>query len=147
MSMFAKDTKVPPPPPVAVMPAPRRQLSEAAALAAQHVIDLEQEIERLRAECSEWRHRAERAEATCENLHEEITDLKYERDRYQRHAIELITKLRMSATIIMDAMNHPFTQEIKQKEKEAPPADEQRNAALLDKVEEAITEVKPPLDK
>ena len=139
MSMFAKDTKVPPPPPVAIVPVPRRQLSEAAALAAQHVIDLEQEIERLRADCSEWRHRAERAEATCANLHDEITDLKFERDRYQRHAIELITKLRMSATIIMDAMNHPFTQEVKKKE-EAPP-DEQRNAALLDKVGEAITAV------
>ena len=145
MSMFAKDTKVPPIPPVAIVPVPRRQLSEAAALAAQHVIDLETNIATLQGQCSEWRHRAERAEATCENLHEEITDLKFERDRYQRHAIELITKLRMSATIIMDAMNHPFTQEVKKKE-EAPP-DEQRNAALLDKVEQAMTEVKPPLDK
>lgn len=142
MSMFAKDTKVPPLPPVAMVPVPRRQMSEAAALAAQHVVDLEHELDRMRADCSEWRHRAERAEATCENLHEEITDLKYERDRYQRHAIELITKLRMSATIIMEAMNHPFTQEVKKKDE--PPADGQRNSALLDKVEQAISEVPKP---
>lgn len=142
MSMFAKDTKAPPPPPVAMVPVPRRQLSEAAALAAQHVIDLEHELDEARKACNEWRHRAERAEATCENLHDEIRDLKYERDRYQRHAIELITKLRMSAAIIVEAMNHPFTQEVKKKE-EAPP-DEQRNAALLDKVGEAIAEVPKP---
>lgn len=142
MSILPRN-KIPEPPPVAVMPAPRRQLSEAAAQAAQHVIDLEHELDGMRAGCFEWRRRAEAAEAACANLHDEIRDLKYERDRYQRHAIELITKLRMSASIIVEAMNHPFTQEVKNKEA-VPPADEQRNAALLDKVEAAISEVPKP---
>src|SRR5262245_20952646 len=89
--------------------APRRQLSEQAAAAAQHVFDLETEIDHLKNDRDQWRNRAERAEAACQNLHDDLTQVKAERDTYQAHAIEILTKLQVSGKIILEAMQSPMS--------------------------------------
>src|SRR5262245_54504885 len=94
-----------------VRAASRRQRAEQAALAAQHVIDLEEEFEQLKRERDDYRLRAERAEAACINLHEDVASAKAERDKYQLHAIEIMTKLQVSAKVILDAMQSPLAQQ------------------------------------
>ena len=143
----APTTAAPPTPPRYVSAGMTSQpLSEVAAMAAQHVNDLEQALAEMARDRDGWRNRAELAEAACANLHEDIMVVRAERDRFQAHAITIRTQLETSAKIILDAMQSPLSRELK--EREVPAASKAEAQAAVDTaltaIERAITEPEAP---
>lgn len=132
MSIFgAKET----PPKLAPLPLGRAAMSDTAAAVAQHLENLEHEIAKTKQDRDDWKNRAAQAEAACENLHDDLANLRMECDKWQRHAIEIMTKLRITGKIVLDAMQEPIAKELKAVE------DSQAKQALA-AVEKAIAEPK-----
>ena len=86
-------------------PDPRqRRISEAAAGAAQYVIDLEAEVSRLKEEFGFERNRNSLLDETNKILHEQITGLEEENRKLRDSNSRVRTKLQVSSEIVLAAM-------------------------------------------
>lgn len=95
-----------PPPPEPIRP-PAAKRSEEAARAAQHVLDLETDLAQSRAEVANLQNLLQLAEERNIQLTGDLAACKIDRDYYQKRTTEIMTKLTISATIILDAMKEP----------------------------------------
>lgn len=85
-----------------------RKMSDAAALAAQHVIDLETTVADMRALLNGYEGRMTAADKINEELSIRITVLEKELDYYKNRCTQIETQLRTSANIILDALRDPL---------------------------------------
>jgi hypothetical protein len=81
-----------------------RRISEAAAGAAQYVIDLEAEVGRLKEENGFERNRNSLLEETTNILHEQVAQLESENRRLRDSMSRCSTKLQVSGQIVLDAL-------------------------------------------
>lgn len=96
----------------------QRQLSDAAAQAAQNMIDLQIEVEQLKAEGNHLRSHIEVIEETNSILVAELEVLKKNNKSLERENIVIHTRLRTAADIIVDIMK-PLEPEPKPEETSA----------------------------
>ena len=86
-------------------PDPRqRRISEAAAGAAQYVIDLEGEVSRLKEELGFERNRNSLLNETNKILHEQVMQLELENRKIRDSRGRCRTKLQVSGQIVLDAL-------------------------------------------
>lgn len=86
-------------------PDPRqRRISEAAAGAAQYVIDLEAEVTRLKEESGFERNRNSLLDETNKLLHEQVAALEQENRKLRDSNTRVRAKLQVSGQIVLEAM-------------------------------------------
>ena len=90
--------------------------ADAAMKAAEHVVDLEDEVAFLIAERDAARAKVAALDARVADLEVELEQIRKQRDRYQHDCVAIKTQLEVSAKIIIDAMNAPSMQQIKKDE-------------------------------
>lgn len=92
------------------MPAPQRQrmrISEQAAVAAQHVIDLEDENEQLRQQYGVALSRIAMLETHIHDLKRSAVELGQERDDYKHHYTYIWGALQNAGAILVECMRVP----------------------------------------
>ena len=106
-----------------ITPDPRqRRISEAAAGAAQYVIDLEAEVGRLKEELGFERNRNSLLEETNKILHEQVSALEVENRKLRDSNSRVRAKLQVSGQIVLEAMREAELWERPETEQE--PAEE-----------------------
>lgn len=90
--------------PMAADPRSRR-ISEAAAGAAQYVIDLEAEVGRLKEELGFERNRNSLLSETNNILHEQVAALEHENRRIRESNARTRTKLQISGKLVLEALD------------------------------------------
>lgn len=81
-----------------------RKISEAAAAAAQHVIDLEAANAELTGQVAQTKNLLQLAEERNAVLAAELLKVKLEGEYHQQRCIEIETKLRTAGAIILDCL-------------------------------------------
>jgi len=81
---------------------PIRSLSEAAGLAAQHVIELEHRLESKTAELAKLESSYSVMEQSNTILHEELHQLKSENEHLRDRNVEIMTRLQVAARTLLD---------------------------------------------
>jgi len=92
------------PPRLAAPPQQPPRLSSKAAAVAEEMENLEVELWESQQRAMNMENRAKVAEDNCHNLEKLLDKASNDRDYYQRRWTETLTKLQMSASIILDAM-------------------------------------------
>lgn len=96
--------------PVLMPMAPQRKqqrISEAAAQAAQHVINLEDENDQLRQQFSVLQNRVALLEAQANDLKRANHELTLERDDYKHHYTHIYNSLQNAGAILVRCMDAP----------------------------------------
>jgi hypothetical protein len=81
---------------------------EAAAKAAQYVADLEEEISTVTQQAAQLKNMLQLEEERNKVLTGDLKAAQLDRDYYQRRCVEIMTKLTVAGSIVLDAMKeHP----------------------------------------
>lgn len=91
-------------------PQPQRRpqrISEDAARAAQHVINLEEDNDHLRAENGLLRNRITFLDSVIADMKKAALELQAERDDYKHHYSHIYTSLQNAGAILVDCMRAP----------------------------------------
>lgn len=93
-------------PPEAFRP-PVARLSEAAARAAQNVLDLETDLAQAVKDVAQLKNLLQLEEERNKVLSSDLKSAQLDRDFYQRRNVEIMTKLTVAGSIVLDAMKEP----------------------------------------
>lgn len=90
---------------------PQVRRSEEAARAAQHVLDLENDLSHLTTQLGQLKNMLQLEEERNKVLTADLKSAQLDRDYYQKRATEIMTKLTIAGSIILDAMKEPVERE------------------------------------
>lgn len=108
MNLFKKEPEMVQLPAAPAQPARRPQrISEAAAQAAQHVIELEDQNETLRQQYAQALNHIAVLETFIQDGKRTIAELTAERDDYKHHYTHIYTSLQNAGSILVDCMRAP----------------------------------------
>lgn len=109
-----------------------RRISEAAAGAAQYVIDLEAEVGRLKEEVGFERNSNSLLTETNKILHEQIAALEHENRKLRESNARTRTKLQISGKLVLEALDEANTWELPDEPAEPLMNEEEIKAAVED---------------